>query len=67
MIKRLAIIAIALGMLGGTSGCIVRTGPGHRHQGVHSSGKHRHQHCHRRGHGKNTMCHNHPHNHPGHH
>jgi len=61
--RRLAIPLLALLFAGG---CLVRTGPAHRHRGGHPD-KHRHDHCHDRG-GKHhkRVCHDHPHG-PGHH
>ncbi|HTM20797.1 MAG TPA: hypothetical protein VL172_09825 [Kofleriaceae bacterium] len=65
---RIIVMALALGLLGTAStGCIVRTGPGHSHQASNGHYKHSHRHCHSRGHGRTTVCHTHPHWHPGHH
>ncbi len=61
--RRLA-IPILVALL--AAGCVVRTGPAHRHRHGHPD-RHRHDHCHDRG-GKHhkRVCHDHPHG-PGHH
>jgi len=55
---------VAVGLALASSGCVVRTGPAHRH-GHHARSAE--QHCHDRG-GKHhkRVCHSHPHG-PGHH